>query len=95
VGAEELVPILCFVIVKANISSLYSELQLLGDFIEQSAMIGEVGYVLASFQTCVEYLLQFKPIENTSSLEEEGEEVTISPEEEELLNMQLEQYLKQ
>jgi len=57
IGADQLLPLMCYVLVKANVPFIYSEVNLLSDFINEQNVSGELGYTLASIQTCLEYLV--------------------------------------
>lgn len=56
-GADDLLPILCYVVVKSGLPQLVSECQAMERFIHEGYMFGEEGYCLTSFQTAINYLI--------------------------------------
>lgn len=56
IGADDLVPILSYVIVRSELPLLISELQAVEDFIHDEYLMGEEGYCLISLQNAVQYL---------------------------------------
>jgi len=59
IGADELLPLFNYVIIKSAVPFLYSELSLIADFIDDQNSIGQLGYILVSFQTCLQYISHF------------------------------------
>eukprot|EP00004_Rigifila_ramosa_P002353 TRINITY_DN12450_c0_g1_i1.p1 TRINITY_DN12450_c0_g1~~TRINITY_DN12450_c0_g1_i1.p1 ORF type:complete len:505 (+),score=99.60 TRINITY_DN12450_c0_g1_i1:896-2410(+) len=57
IGADDLVPLFSFVLVHAQLPFAASESCLLADFITESAVLGEEGYALATFQTAMDFAL--------------------------------------
>jgi len=56
IGADDLVPILSYVIIKAAVRNMNAEISLIEEFLDESLMIGEHGYCLSTFQTCMFYI---------------------------------------
>ncbi|XP_033755082.1 VPS9 domain-containing protein 1-like [Pecten maximus] len=56
VGADDLLPILCYVIVKAAQPQIVSECHIMEEFIHEGYIMGEEGYCLTSLQTALAYL---------------------------------------
>jgi len=54
VGADDLVPIFAYVILKANIPNLYTEMNFIWEFATDTEMNGNFGYGFATFQVGVE-----------------------------------------
>lgn len=54
-GADDLLPIMTYVVVKARIPSLYSEAMLMQDLMSEKAAMEIGGYSLATLQTCLSY----------------------------------------
>eukprot|EP01114_Cavostelium_apophysatum_P021737 TRINITY_DN7667_c0_g1_i1.p1 TRINITY_DN7667_c0_g1~~TRINITY_DN7667_c0_g1_i1.p1 ORF type:complete len:652 (+),score=166.69 TRINITY_DN7667_c0_g1_i1:297-2252(+) len=59
IGADQLLPLLSYVLIKADIPFAYSEVMFMSDFISDAAIQGELGYTLATFQSCIQFLLHF------------------------------------
>ncbi|VDI20175.1 Hypothetical predicted protein [Mytilus galloprovincialis] len=57
IGADDLLPILCYVIIKAGQPQILSECLILEEFIHEGYIMGEEGYCLTSIQTAVGYLV--------------------------------------
>lgn len=58
-GGDSLLPIVGYVIIKANVRNLVSELDFLEDFLDftdPKAVSDEIGYTLATFQTGLLFL---------------------------------------
>ena len=56
VSADDLVPIFSYVILKANVPRLYSEMNFIWEFASDSEMKGKYGYSFATFQIGVEVI---------------------------------------
>ncbi|XP_053401442.1 VPS9 domain-containing protein 1-like [Mercenaria mercenaria] len=56
-GADDLLPILCYVVVRSGLPQLVSECQAMEKLIHEGYMFGEEGYCLTSFQTAINYLI--------------------------------------
>ncbi|XP_040266537.1 VPS9 domain-containing protein 1 [Bufo bufo] len=56
IGADDLLPILAFVVLKSRMSHLLSECAALEEFIQEGYLIGEEGYCLTSLQSALAYL---------------------------------------
>lgn len=57
VGADDLIPILCFVVIKTELPELISECHAMEQFLQEGYLMGEEGYCLTSMQTVFQYLL--------------------------------------
>jgi len=47
-GADDFLPLFCYILVQANMESLFSEINLLQDFCEEETLLGKDG-TLTSF----------------------------------------------
>lgn len=56
IGADDLLPILSYVIVKTGLPQIVSECSILEEFIHEGYIMGEEGYCLTSVQTALKYL---------------------------------------
>ncbi|XP_073515309.1 VPS9 domain-containing protein 1 isoform X2 [Phyllobates terribilis] len=56
IGADDLLPIVAFVVLKSGMSHLLSECAALEEFIHEGDLIGEEGYCLTSLQSALAYL---------------------------------------
>ncbi|XP_007444927.2 VPS9 domain-containing protein 1, partial [Python bivittatus] len=56
IGADDLLPILSFVVLKSSLSQLVSECAALEEFIHEGYLIGEEGYCLTSLQSALSYV---------------------------------------
>ncbi|XP_075432948.1 VPS9 domain-containing protein 1 [Ascaphus truei] len=56
IGADDLLPILAFVVLRSGLSQLLSECAALEEFIHDGYLIGEEGYCLTSLQSALSYL---------------------------------------
>ncbi|CAI9596099.1 unnamed protein product [Staurois parvus] len=56
IGADDLLPILAFVVLRSGMSHLVSECAALEEFIYEGYLIGEEGYCLTSLQSALVYL---------------------------------------
>ena len=57
-GADDLLPILSFAILRSNLPQLASESRAMSEFIHESYQMGEEGYCLISVQTAIGYLMR-------------------------------------
>ncbi|XP_078400668.1 VPS9 domain-containing protein 1 isoform X4 [Cetorhinus maximus] len=55
-GADDLLPILSYVVLKSNLTQLISECAALEEFIHEGYLIGEEGYCLTSMQSALSYV---------------------------------------
>ncbi|XP_044515317.1 VPS9 domain-containing protein 1 [Gracilinanus agilis] len=55
-GADDLLPILSYVVLKSNLPQLVSECAALEEFIHEGYLIGEEGYCLTSLQSALSYV---------------------------------------
>ena len=58
IGADDLLPILSFAILRSNMPQLASESRAMSEFIHESYQMGEEGYCLISIQTAIGYLMR-------------------------------------
>uniref|UniRef100_A0A6I8PFW9 VPS9 domain containing 1 n=1 Tax=Ornithorhynchus anatinus TaxID=9258 RepID=A0A6I8PFW9_ORNAN len=58
IGADDLLPILSYVVLKSNLPQLVSECAALEEFIHEGYLIGEEGYCLTSLQSALSYVEQ-------------------------------------
>uniref|UniRef100_UPI00398F0E7B VPS9 domain-containing protein 1 n=1 Tax=Pristiophorus japonicus TaxID=55135 RepID=UPI00398F0E7B len=56
IGADDLLPILSYVVLKSNLTQLVSECAALEEFIHEGYLIGEEGYCLTSMQSALLYV---------------------------------------
>ncbi|XP_072278712.1 VPS9 domain-containing protein 1 isoform X2 [Pyxicephalus adspersus] len=56
IGADDLLPILSFVVLRSGMSHLLSECSALEEFIQERSLIGEEGYCLTSLMSALVYL---------------------------------------
>ncbi|XP_067651930.1 VPS9 domain-containing protein 1-like isoform X2 [Haliotis asinina] len=56
VGADDLLPILSYVVVRSQMPQLVSECQAMSEFIHEGYIMGEEGYCLTSLQTAVNFI---------------------------------------
>ncbi|XP_048372197.1 VPS9 domain-containing protein 1 isoform X2 [Sphaerodactylus townsendi] len=56
IGADDLLPILSYVVLKSNLPQLVSECTALEEFIHEGYLIGEEGYCLTSLQSALSYV---------------------------------------
>ncbi|XP_042294487.1 VPS9 domain-containing protein 1 isoform X2 [Sceloporus undulatus] len=56
IGADDLLPILSYVVLKSNLPQLVSECAALEEFIHEGYLIGEEGYCLTSLQSAISYV---------------------------------------
>ncbi|XP_072836759.2 VPS9 domain-containing protein 1 isoform X1 [Pogona vitticeps] len=56
IGADDLLPILSYVVLKSNLPQLVSECAALEEFIHEGYLIGEEGYCLTSLQSALSYV---------------------------------------
>lgn len=61
IGSEDLVLLCQYIIIRASVPFFFSELSFISEFIPENYIMGEEGYVLATFQSALE------SIENQSS----------------------------
>jgi len=63
VAADDLVSIFCYVIIKSKVHLLYSESEYIGDYISDGNLMGEIGYLITTFQCCCQVLLNMDAAE--------------------------------
>jgi len=56
IGADDLVPVIVFIIRKAQVSKLYSQMQFIWHFSRDEYLNGKEGYAFTTFQIAVEYI---------------------------------------
>jgi len=59
ISADELVPLITYVVLKAQIPNVYVEMKLIEEFIDEKSVIGEYGWLLATFNSALNLLLEF------------------------------------
>jgi len=59
VGGDELLPLMAYVIIRANIPAVYSECAFMELFIDNQRAIEQDGYVLATFQSALSLIEHF------------------------------------
>jgi len=59
-SADELLPILCYVIVQSNIPGTYSECQYILAFIPPEEMLGHFGYIVTTLQIAIRHILKLE-----------------------------------
>ncbi len=59
-GADDLLPIMCYVIVRSGLPQIVSECHAMEEFIHEGYLMGEEGYCLTSLQTALGYCLHMK-----------------------------------
>ncbi|KAK3085515.1 hypothetical protein FSP39_004464 [Pinctada imbricata] len=57
IGADDLLPVLSYVIVQTGLPQIVSECHIMEQFIHEGYIMGEEGYCLTSIQTAVSYLV--------------------------------------
>lgn len=57
IGADDLLPVLCYLIVQSHLPQLVSECHAMDRLIHEGYMIGEEGYCLTSFQTAINFII--------------------------------------
>ncbi|ELT91783.1 hypothetical protein CAPTEDRAFT_225230 [Capitella teleta] len=57
IGADDLLPILAYVVIQSRLPQLVSECHALEEFVHEGYLMGEEGYCLTSLQTAVNYVL--------------------------------------
>jgi hypothetical protein len=62
-SADDLLPLFCYLMSHVKPKKLFSTIQYLNDFVDESLLIGEVGYVLITLESSANYLLEFEPEE--------------------------------
>jgi hypothetical protein len=58
-SADELVPLITYVVLKAKIPHVYVEMKFIESFIDERKVIGEEGWLLATFNSALNFLLNF------------------------------------
>jgi len=59
IGADDLLPILCYILIKANPPCLKSQSAFMNEFINESLAMGEEGYALATLETVLDFIETF------------------------------------
>ncbi|XP_064610731.1 VPS9 domain-containing protein 1-like [Liolophura sinensis] len=57
IGADDLLPILTYVIIRSRLPQVVSECQAMEEFIHEGYLMGEEGYCLTSVQTAINYIV--------------------------------------
>lgn len=68
-GAEDMCPIFIYCLIQAQISSLYSIFNMLGELVDDNQIRGSAGYCLATLETCMNEIMifQFEEFEKLSN----------------------------
>ncbi|GFR74392.1 VPS9 domain-containing 1 [Elysia marginata] len=61
IGADDLVPILCYVVIRSEMPQLASECQAMAEFIQEGYLMGEEGYCLTTLRTALNYVTSLYP----------------------------------
>jgi hypothetical protein len=56
VGADDLVPIFCYVVAKAAVKNIYAEMQVISEFASENMLRGQYGYCFATLQIVIEII---------------------------------------
>ena len=64
VGTDDLLPIVCFAVLRSCTPQLLSECEMIGSLLPENALFGEVGFCLSTIQTALNYLIS-KELEKT------------------------------
>merc|ERR1712130_819763 len=56
IAADELVPILCYIIVQSKIPNAFTECDFIEDFLNKDERNGMEGYTMANFRVAIEHL---------------------------------------
>uniref|UniRef100_UPI00358E388D VPS9 domain-containing protein 1 isoform X2 n=1 Tax=Myxine glutinosa TaxID=7769 RepID=UPI00358E388D len=67
IGADDLLPILTFVVLRSQLVQLPAECAALGELISESDLLGEKGYCLTSLQTAITFISTLAPPVGTSA----------------------------
>ena len=59
-GADILLPILVYIIIKSKVDNLYTQLNYINEFIYNFFLDGEMGYALASLETAIEVIYNYE-----------------------------------
>ena len=57
IAADDLVAILCYIIVQSQVSQLLLDYQYLHEFVDPSSVLGHDGYMLTTLQVCIHNIL--------------------------------------
>eukprot|EP01122_Echinamoeba_exundans_P004755 TRINITY_DN14996_c0_g1_i1.p1 TRINITY_DN14996_c0_g1~~TRINITY_DN14996_c0_g1_i1.p1 ORF type:complete len:1018 (+),score=209.81 TRINITY_DN14996_c0_g1_i1:71-3124(+) len=57
IGADDFLPLLTYALIQLDVQYFYSDLLFIADFIDESMLLGKAGYLLASAQTAIQYIL--------------------------------------
>lgn len=60
IGSEDLVLLLSYVIVRAQVSDLFAQFSFMGELLPEPLLRGQAGYVLATLQTCMDFISSIK-----------------------------------
>jgi hypothetical protein len=58
---DDLIPLLTYVIIKANVTDIYCQRLFCEDFLTETERLGMAGYLLCSFQTAIDYVCELQP----------------------------------
>jgi hypothetical protein len=68
IGADDFLPLLTYALIQLDLPFFYSDLLFIADFIDESMLLGKAGYLLASAQTSIQYILTLNYEPNAPSL---------------------------
>ena len=57
VGTDDLLPIVCFTVLRSCTPQLLSECEMIGSLLPENALFGETGFCLSTIQTALNYLV--------------------------------------
>eukprot|EP00005_Dracoamoeba_jomungandri_P001016 CAMPEP_0174255794 /NCGR_PEP_ID=MMETSP0439-20130205/5094_1 /TAXON_ID=0 /ORGANISM="Stereomyxa ramosa, Strain Chinc5" /LENGTH=621 /DNA_ID=CAMNT_0015338133 /DNA_START=44 /DNA_END=1909 /DNA_ORIENTATION=- len=77
IGGDDLITLMCHIILAADIPYAYSELMFMQDWSVQHLLLGKDGYCLATFETVFLYLLEHNESPNLPNTEDQ--KVKLSP----------------
>lgn len=60
IGSEDLVLLLSYVLVKAQVRDIFSHFSFMSDLLPEGLLRGQAGYVLATLQTCFDFISTIK-----------------------------------
>eukprot|EP00300_Choanocystis_sp_HF-7_P012510 c17920_g1_i1.p1 GENE.c17920_g1_i1~~c17920_g1_i1.p1 ORF type:complete len:677 (+),score=171.54 c17920_g1_i1:248-2032(+) len=69
-GADELLPLFCYVVSISHCADLHAHTHMMADFVGVEGMMGELGYSLATLQTALAVLVSEEPEAPATSLQE-------------------------
>lgn len=61
-GSEDLLLLMAYVVMRAQAVGIYSEFEYISALLPEALIRGEAGYVLATLQTSLNYIIELKGI---------------------------------